>query len=68
MPRLQHKNTINNKQDSMSPIKPHNLTTVRLENCYIAEGQEKAFMNVTEWKRVKSLNEIHENASKYIVE
>ena len=43
MPRCQHKNTINNSQDNMSPLEPSNPTTAGPEYSNIAEAQDKDF-------------------------
>jgi hypothetical protein len=41
MSRCQHKNTVNNCHDNMSPLEPRNFATVSLENCTIAEAKDK---------------------------
>ena len=50
MLRQQSKNTVNNTEDSMSPLELSNLTAAVTGKCYIAEAQANdlkvAFMNI----------------------
>ena len=65
-----HKNTVNTKQDNMSPLKPNSTTTVGPEKCSMAEKQDKdfkiAFMNMLKLLREemnKLIKEIYENTN-----
>jgi hypothetical protein len=71
MPRRQHKSTINNSQDNMSPLEPSNPYTAGLKHCNRAEAQEIdlkiVFMIIIEVLRKemnKSLKDVYENTSK----
>jgi hypothetical protein len=51
MPRYQHKNTIDNSQDNMSPMEPSNPTTAGPEYCNMAEAQNESLKSHYEYDR-----------------
>lgn len=73
--RLQHKNKINNSQDTISPRESSYPTITGHEYSNIAEAQEKdlktSYMKMTDvlkWEKNASLNETQENTHEELEE